>query len=91
MADRKLGPKAKELLAHFIALEAIPPSGNFADGVNFLLDAERRRKGMERALSKTKAALDAIKAAPDNPYGDDDEAIAAAILEKLESRKEANK
>jgi hypothetical protein len=30
-----------------------------------------------------------VKAAPDNPYGDDDEAIAGAILAGIEERKRA--
>ena len=32
-------------------------------------------------------ALQLVKAAPDNPYGDDDEAIAIAILEKIDTRR----
>lgn len=83
MADKLLGPKAKELLAHFIAREAVPDGGGIADGLDFLANAERRRAGMERAKANLDNALLAIKAAPDNPYGDDDEVIAAAILERI--------
>ena len=84
MSDRPIGPNVKKLLAHFIALEAVPRGGGFADGWNFLADNDRRRRGMARAMSNLEAALTALKSAPDNPYGDDDEAIAAAILERVE-------
>lgn len=84
MSDRPIGPNAKKLLAHFIALEAVPRGGGLADGLNFLTDNDRRRRGIAQAMSNLEAALAAVKSAPDNPYGDDDEAIAAAILERVE-------
>lgn len=87
MSDRKLGPNTRKLLAHFIALEAVPEGGGLASGLNFLADPERRRQGVERAMANLDAALKVVKSAPDNPYGDDDEAIAAAILERVERKK----
>lgn len=89
MTDEKLGPNAKKLLAYFIAREAIPPGGGIGDGLNFLLDSERRYQGLTKAVGALKAALAAVKSAPDNPYGDDDEAIAVAILERVEARHES--
>ena len=83
MGERQLTPKVKELLAHFIALEAVPKGGSFADGLDFLTNPDRRRQGLERAMSRLEAALAAVKSAPDNPYGDDDEAIAAEIIERV--------
>ena len=87
MSERKLGPNTRKLLAYFIAREAVPPGGGLADGLNFLTDSDVRRQGMERAMSNLDAALTAVKSAPDNPYGDDDEAIAAAILGRVENAK----
>lgn len=87
--ERKLGPNTRKLLAHFIAREAVPVVGGLADGLNFLVDPDRRRQGMEKAISNMEVALAAVKSSPDNPYGDDDEAIAAAILNRVEARKEA--
>lgn len=84
MASRVLGPNTRRLLAHFIAREAVPSGGGLADGLNFLADPERRRSGIGKAISDMEAALAVVKTAPDNPYGDDDEAIAAAILAKIE-------
>lgn len=91
MNEKPIGPNAKKLLAHFIAREAVPVGGGLADGLNFLTDPFRRQRGMERAIANLDAALAAVKSAPDNPYGNDDEAIAAAILERVESAKETNK
>lgn len=87
MSGKPIGPNAKKLLSHFIAREAVPSGGGLGDGLNFLIDPERRRKGIEKAMSDLDAALTAVKSAPDNPYGADDEAIAAAILERVESAK----
>ena len=86
MSNRQLGPNAKRLLAHFIAWEAVPRNGGLADGLRFLSDPDARRRGLERAMSNTQTAIDLVKSAPDNPYGDDDEAIAAAILERVNRR-----
>lgn len=108
MSERKLGPNVKNLLAHFIAIEAVPSGGGLADGLHFLTDPDRRRQGLERAMSNVEAALAAVKSAPfdvvpaasdpadvgtggqtskpDNPYGDDDEAIAAAIVERVQRK-----
>lgn len=86
MTDKPIGPNAKKLLAHFIAREAVPSDGGLADGLNFLVDTDRRRQGIERAMANLGAALAAVKTAPDNPYGNDDEAIAAAILEHVERK-----
>lgn len=87
MTERVIGPNAKKLLAHFIAREAVPAGGGLADGLNFLTDPDRRRQGLERAMSEMEMALEAVKLAPDNPYGNDDEVIAAAILERVEMKK----
>ncbi len=87
MNDMRLGPKAKELLAHFIAIEAVPVGGGLASGLNFLADENLRRKGISRAIANLHNAIELIKSAPDNPHGDDDEAIAGAILERLAERK----
>lgn len=88
MTARVLGPNVKRLLAHFIAREAIPVGGGVADGLNFLTNPERRTSGIEKAMADLDAALIAIKSAPDNPFGNDDEVIAAAILERVERRSE---
>lgn len=84
-----MGQNARELLAYFVAREAIPNGGGLAAGLNFLVDPVARRRGTQRGILAMQAALAAIKAAPDNPYGDDDEAIAGAILREVQRKKGA--
>lgn len=91
MNNTTLGPNTRKLLSHFIALEAIPKGGGIASGIEFLTNPERREQGIKQALSNLDAALAVVKLSPDNPYGDDNEAIAAAILERIEQQKEHNK
>lgn len=66
--------------------KAIPSSGGIADGVKWLLDPERRKADMKEAFDTAAKFIAALKETPDNPYGDDDGAIAGAILEELEKR-----
>lgn len=88
--ERKMGENARKLLSHFIATEAIPSGGNFLDGMRFLMDEDTRTQGVERAMENTLKAIDLVKSAHDNPYGDDDEAISAAILERINQRRTGN-
>jgi len=83
------GPNVTKLLSRFIAVEAIPVGGGIADAILFFTDPEKRKLVLVNAEAKCKTALAAIKAAPDNPYGDDDETIAGVLLEKIKER-EAN-
>lgn len=87
-ADRKLGPNAKNLLTMFIARESVPDGGGLADGLKFFTDAEHRKRVIETAMTNLDLSIAAIRAAPDNPYGDDEEVIAAAILLAIELKKE---
>lgn len=83
--QRKLGPNAKKLLSRFIAREAIPPGGGMQSGLRFFTDTEHRHRVLDVAMENLDASIALIQQAPDNPYGDDEEAIAAAILERLEA------
>jgi hypothetical protein len=78
------GPNVRKLLAEFIAREAIPPGGGFYSGITFFTDEKRRQKVLEDAEFKMNGAIKAVKAAFDNPYGNDDEAIAEAILKQIQ-------
>lgn len=83
MPDRPMGPNAKKLFAAFLAKEAVPDGGGLADSMKFFLDKEHRAGVIERAAKNFEAGIAAVKAAPDNPYGDDEEAICAAVLARL--------
>lgn len=62
----------------------IPDGGGFADGVK-ALQGDLAARGRE-ASAWVEQQIKAVKLAPDNPYGDDDERIAEEILRGIESR-----
>ncbi len=84
--NTKLGPNAKELLIRFMSRVAIPDDGNIADGARFFLNNEHRKKVMDHAWENMNAAITAVRSTSDNPYRDDEEAIAGAILEQVKQR-----
>lgn len=73
-----------KLIFHKVTRDAIPPGGGIAAGTTFLSDVAGMKASFRAAFAWADDAIAAVKAAPDNPYGDDDEAIAAAILDRLE-------
>lgn len=79
-----MGPNVKRLIAYKMSFDAIPPGGGFAAGVDFLLSPGRLAQSGQAAVDWVKQSISLVKSAPDNPYGDDDEAIAGALLERLE-------
>lgn len=79
------GPNVKKLIAHKMAIDAIPAGGGFAAGLHFLSDKQRIIDGAKAATAWVEQAIATVKSAPDNPYGDD-EAIAGEILRQLEER-----
>jgi len=86
-ANRKLGPNVKKLLCTFVAHDAIPDGGGLADGVAFLSNKDRIISTTRAAMARMFECIDAVKHSRDNPYGDDDEAIAEAILSEIEQKK----
>lgn len=85
MSDKRvLGPNMKRLLAFCLAKEAIPAGGGMKDALDFFSKTDHRRAVIEKAMQTCDACINAAKRAHDNPYGDDEEAIAAAILGRLE-------
>jgi hypothetical protein len=84
------GPNVTKLITRYMVSEAIPAGGGIADGLRFFQDDEHRKQILERSERAVLDAIAAVKAAPDNPYGSDDELIAAAVLAKL-AEKEGRK
>lgn len=84
------GPNVKKLIIRKMVLDAIPPSTpdgkGFETGIQFLLNKDRVLKTAKEATAWVEQALAAVKAAKNNPYGDDDELIAGAILKKIEEK-----
>lgn len=86
-AMSKYGPNVTKLIIKFIAREVVPAGGGIADGIEFFRNSERRKQILESAESKTIQAIQLIKSAPDNPFGNDDEQIASELLKKIEEKR----
>ena len=84
--NKPMGKNVKRLLAYKVSRDAIPNGGGLGAGIDFLLNPERMKQVSREALGWIEQALFAVKSAPDNPYGDDDEVIAGAILSKLDAK-----
>jgi hypothetical protein len=82
----KHGEFVTKLIIRFIAREAIPPGGGIADGIEFFKDKEHRTRVIEKAEANAMLAIQLIRRAPDNPFGNDDEQIAQEILKGIEIR-----
>lgn len=88
-----MGPNVRRLLFTFIARYAVPPesSNGLASAVNFFKGAATRSPAYVEVMRKARAgcemALEAVKRAKGNPHGNDEEAIAGAILKAVEERK----
>lgn len=67
---------------------AVPPGGGLAAGLRLFTDPEFNRQTFAEAVAFVEQALAVAKTAPDNPYGEDDEAIAAAIFDEIETRRQ---
>lgn len=80
------GPNVTKLITRFMAREAVPPGGGLNGVLQFFTDDAARKRILANAEKSTIAAIQAVKSAPDNPYGNDDEIIAGEILKKLDQR-----
>ena len=75
-----------ELVFRLEAKMAIPDGGGIAAGIDYLLDKEKQIKIIEKAFEQAEAIIQVIREAPDNTYGNDEEVIAKAILDKIKER-----
>jgi hypothetical protein len=82
--ERKLGPNMRRLLARVVARRAIPSGGGLADGINFIKDQNRFKQVHRESLAWIDEAINVIRSAPDNCYGDDEETIAGVIVDEVE-------
>lgn len=79
----KHGPYVTRLMMRCVAREAVPKGGGMSDAIQFFTDEKHRKAVLQRAETAAMNMLVAVKQARDNPYGEDNEAIAEAILAKL--------
>lgn len=80
-----------KLAIYLASRKAVPDGGGLFDGVAWLKDKERMKADMKACFAEAQTYIDAVKAAPDNTYGDDDQAIAKAILDAIEERRSGRK
>jgi len=83
MADRKIGPNLKKLMILKMARDAAQGSNPMAAAMESLKNIAPR---MRDALAWCDEAISVIRSSPDNPYGDDEEVIAGAILAEVEKK-----
>lgn len=88
MTDRKLGPNMKKLISMRMASLAIPAGGDFYDGVKAIMTPGKLGEHFKEAMKWAFISVDQVKAAYDNPYGNDDEAIAEVLVKAAKARQE---
>lgn len=81
--NRKIGENVRKLASLKASRDAIPDGGGLADAIDFITDKQRFFESMKASVLWAFEAVDAVKSAPDNPYGDDDEKIAGGILDAI--------
>lgn len=86
----KQGPNVRKLIAKRVSVLAIPSSLSTRDafeaGFSFLIDKNKIIDATRKATTEIEQAIAAVKSAPDNQLGDDDEAIAGEILRQIDER-----
>ena len=82
--NEKIGPNVKKLIIHKMSVDAVPLGGGLQDAIEYL--ASNLADSGRQAAELVKRAIAVVKTAPDNPYGDDDEAIAGELLRRIEER-----
>lgn len=81
------GPNVKRLIAHKMALLLVPKGGGLTGAIQELVTPGNIGKRAQEATAWVTEAIAAVKDAPNNPYGDDDEAIAGEILRLIDERR----
>jgi hypothetical protein len=72
-----------KLACKIAVFEGIPAGADIQAGVEFFLDPNLPKK-LAAAKAKANACIDAVLQSSGNPYGNDREAVAAAILSKID-------
>ena len=79
------GPNVKRLIAHKMSLLMVPPGGGLHTALAALTKPGNVGNVAREATDWVETAIAAVKAAPDNPYPDD-EVIAGEILRQIAVR-----
>lgn len=81
------GPNVKRLIAHRASAICIPSGGGLADGIRAIATPGKLTEALRQATKEIDLSIAAVRAAPDNQFGDDEEAIAGEILRQIEEAK----
>lgn len=81
-----MGPNVKRLIVRRMSQLMVPAGAALAAGIRELTTPGNIAKRCREATAWVEEAIDVVKTAPDNPYGNDDEAIAGEILKQIEKR-----
>ena len=79
-------PNVRKLIVRRASVLAVPAGGGLSDAIAVLSNPKLLASHILQATAEIEASIAAVKSASDNPYGDDDEAIAAEILRQLDER-----
>lgn len=82
-----MGPNVKKLIVRRMAQLMIPDGAGLPDALRELANPGNIGKRAREATAWVKDVINVVKTAPDNPYGNDDEAIAGEILKQIDERK----
>lgn len=85
--SKPLGENVKRLFSLTFARMAVPLGSGVA-GAMKVIESGKMPSISRQAMHKVEAMLSSVKAATDNPYGNDDEVIAAELLKRLDDAKE---
>ncbi len=84
------GPNLRKFICHKMSLLLVPPGGGLASALTAMATPGRLLAASREATAWGEAAIAAVKSTPNNPYGDDDEAIAGEILRQVAAKKAAD-
>jgi hypothetical protein len=87
----KHGPNVNRLIIERLSYLAIPEDGGLADAIRLFTEEGRLLAVYKQAIQDVEHCLAVAKTANPNPYGNDDEAIAAEILRRIQERKDARR
>ena len=93
VTQKKIGPNVRKLVCHWYSVLAIPPGTErpFEAALDSFKSKERMIQLAREAQANVEAAIGMVKRARDNPWGNDDEAIAGEILRRIEERMNSRK
>ena len=81
-----MGPNFKRLVCMKASQIIIPKNCKIADAINSIIAPGRLQDATRVAYEWVRFAIDAVKKAPANPFGNDEEAIAGEILKRVAER-----